>query len=125
MKLVGFSIVSNMAVIEIFNFISLLLVTIIGLVIGWNVLGEGRTEFGGHRPSNADEDSKQVPINLGILYGTLTLVIASIVSEWPPEGQRFPTLIEEIVFFGSVFLTAIIVGRVVNLIWVLESEIEF
>jgi hypothetical protein len=107
------------------NFAILVLVSVIGLVLGLGLpeflrqtllripealrvldLGDYET----------DSTETETSVNLAILYATLALVLASIVSEWPPEGQVFPDFLETDVFFGSALCAAVIVGRVGRLI---------
>lgn len=76
-------------------------------------------------PANqpTESDKRQFSTNVAILYATLMLVIAAVISDWPPEGQNFPAFMEEIMFFGSVLVTAVIVGRVIRLIVALETKL--
>lgn len=58
-------------------------------------------------------------INLAALYATLILIIGTVVSKWPPEGQKewFPALLNDGVFIFSVIFTGLIVLRILLLIW--------
>ena len=58
-------------------------------------------------------------INLAALYATLILIIGTVVSEWPPEGQKewFPAILNDALFVLSVIFTALIVLRILLLIW--------
>ena len=52
-------------------------------------------------------------IDLAALYATLILIIGTVVSKWPPEGQKdwFPVIFNDIVFVLSVIGTLLIVFR--------------
>lgn len=58
-------------------------------------------------------------VNLAALYATLILIIGTVISEWPPEGQKewFPAILSDILFVFSVIFTALIVLRILLLIW--------
>jgi len=58
-------------------------------------------------------------INLAALYATLILIIGTVISEWPPEGQKewFPVILNDGLFVLSVIFTALIVLRILLLIW--------
>jgi len=81
--------------------------------------GGGRAPFSS--PSNETEQ-QQLFVNTGVLYATIILVVGTVVSEWPPEGQQFPELLADLVFFGSTFITAAIFVRIGLLIYRVESE---
>lgn len=70
-----------------------------------------------------DSDDLQVSVNTAILYATVALLLATVVSEWPPEGQPTLPILEDLVFFGVGFAGSFIVGRVTYLLWTLESYI--
>ncbi len=62
-------------------------------------------------------------VNTGTLYATLALIIGTVVSEWPPEGQeqiRTASTLEDVVFYFSVIFTAAIITRILALIWYVE-----
>jgi hypothetical protein len=58
-------------------------------------------------------------INLAALYATLILIIGTVVSEWPPEGQKewFPVVVNDILFALSGIATFFIILRILILIW--------
>lgn len=72
--------------------------------------------------ATTEVEKRQVSVNIAILYATLTLVISSVVSQWPPEGQAILPFVEFIVFYVSVLVTAAIFGRVGRLIYELEIQ---
>ena len=78
----------------------------------------GRPEFSA--PSN-EVDRRSLLTNAGVLYATLILVVGSIVSNWPPEGQAFPQILSDAVFFSSVLATVAITTRVILLIHRVET----
>ncbi len=81
--------------------------------------GGGRPEFSS--PSNETEQ-QQLFVNTGVLYATIILVVGTVVSEWPPEGQQFPGFMEELVFYPSVFITTAIFVRIGLLIYRVECK---
>lgn len=81
--------------------------------------GGGRPQFSS--PSNETEQ-RQLFVNTGVLYATVILVVGTVVSEWPPEGQQFPEFLSDFVFFGSTFITAAIFVRIGLLIYRVESD---
>jgi len=69
-----------------------------------------------------ETDQQQLFVNTGVLYATIILVVGTVVSEWPPEGQHFPEPLEEAIFFPSVFITVAIFVRIALLIYRVESK---
>ena len=57
-------------------------------------------------------------INLAALYATLILIIGTVISEWPPEGQKewFPVWVNDALFVVSAIVTIGIVLRILILI---------
>lgn len=58
-------------------------------------------------------------INLAALYATLILIIGTVISKWPPEGQKewFPVVFNDIMFVFSGVVTILITLRILLLIW--------
>jgi len=65
------------------------------------------------------EQKGQPLINLAALYATVILIIGTVVSEWPPEGQEewFPTIFNDVLFVFSAVVTILITFRILLLIW--------
>lgn len=69
-----------------------------------------------------DTKQDQLSINLGILYLTGALVIGTILSEWPPEGQSTPPILGDVLFWVLVPLAGAFLLRVLWLIVDLERK---
>ena len=107
------------------NLVWFVVTTLIGIGLGVLIANRssmhddssGRPEFSA--PSS-DVDRRSLLTNAGVLYATLIIVIGSVVSNWPPEGQAFPQRFSDVVFFGSILATAAITTRVGLLIYRVE-----
>jgi hypothetical protein len=71
-----------------------------------------------HMAETTNEEEPSL-VNLAALYATLILIIGTVISEWPPEGQKewFPAVLNDGLFVLSVLFTALIVLRILLLIW--------
>jgi len=69
-----------------------------------------------------DSNDVQVSLNAAILYATIALVLSGVVTEWPPQGQTMLPWLADVIFFSTVLVAAVIVGRVTRLIWKVEHN---
>jgi hypothetical protein len=116
-----------MAFSPVGNFVLFAVLFVSGFVSGFQFASikgfiDERRELTSQGDSSKTDDP-QVPINAAILYLTLILALSSIVSQWPPEGQRMPSWSSDVVFFVGVLISAFIAGRVTNLIVKLETSL--
>jgi hypothetical protein len=108
----------------IWNTIQLIVFVVVGLGVGF--VGIERLTSNGsaavHNSQTTGPEEVQGSLNTAILYATVALVLSGVVTEWPPEGQKTLPFLEDVVFFGTAFIAAIIVGRVTRLIYTVEAK---
>lgn len=108
----------------VWNTIQLIVFVAVGLGVGFvgieRLTRDESTAARNSQPTGPDD--VQVSLNTAILYATVALVLSGVVTEWPPEGQKTLPFLEDIVFFGTAFIAAIIVGRVTRLIYKVEAK---
>jgi len=113
-----------MVATETLNSIIFLLAVSSVLIYGYKWVGAaGPPKRKAIREEITAADHQQISVNVAILYATLMLVIGSVVSQWPPEGQTLNPIFEDVIFYTSVFISAVIVGRVAKFIITLESKL--
>ncbi|WP_435186902.1 hypothetical protein [Halobellus sp. EA9] len=107
----------------VLNTLVLLAVVVLGFGVGF-ILIERRANDppAARKQQRPGPEDVQVSLNTAILYATIALVLSGVVTEWPPEGQTTLPILEDVVFFGTAFVAAIIVGRVTRLIYKVESK---
>jgi hypothetical protein len=92
------------------------------ILLGYQSLPESSILFvaktSTHMVESTSEEDPSL-INLAALYATLILIIGTVISEWPPEGQKewFPAFVSDGLFVLSVVFTAGIMLRILLLIW--------
>jgi len=97
------------------------IIVILGFGVGFFAI-EYLTPDPEHKTTPTDSNDVQVSLNAAILYATIALVLSGVVTEWPPEGQTMLPYLEDVIFFGTVLVAAVIVGRVTRLIWKVEQN---
>lgn len=103
------------------NTIQLFCVGVGGLLSGFYLV----EQFGGssqETDQSVNHEELDISVNTAILYLTVALVLSTVVIEWPPEGQRMLSGLEDPIFFGTVLIAAMIIGRVTRLIWKVETQ---
>jgi hypothetical protein len=108
----------------VWNTIQLIVFVAVGLGVGLvGIERLTRDKSAAERNSQpTGPDEVQISLNTAILYATVALVLSGVVTEWPPEGQETLPFLEDVVFFGTAFIAAVIVGRVTRLIYKVEAK---
>lgn len=69
-------------------------------------------------------EEQKVSINLAVLYATVMIIFGTILSEWPPDGQKeyIPVVVGDLLMVTLGAISVLIFFRIVHLIWVLEEK---